>query len=267
MPPPRHRPPLPALEPASKFSSLDLARLMTRAYEGYPLPVQMDAGSLEALCRERDVDLARSLVLFHDARPAGLALVALRGRAGYLAVLGVVPEARGRGLARALLDAALASLASAGAASCVLEVLEKNAAARALYAAAGFRETRRLACYRTRALVARNLDVREVPLADVRARHRADAAWPNAFASAARLQARGYASDAGYAVARPTPRGLVVYDVGGRDPGAVVDGLAAVAPGEPATFLNVVDAAVEAALARRGWERFVDQLEMVRDLP
>lgn len=264
-----HAPPLPDVtyEPASKYASADLARLLTRAYVGYPMPVVMDAFALEAFCRERSVALERSLVAFREGAPVGLALVARRGRAGYLAEIGLVPEARGGGLGIPFLEAALASLADAGAESCVLEVLENNPPARALYDGAGFRESRVLPCFRTPGLVGRNLDVEEAPLASLRVRVRADAAWPNAFASAERAGARGYASHAGYAVARPTARGVHVFDVGGADAGAVVDGLAALHAGEPASFLNVPDAAVAEALRLRGWERFATQIEMRRPLP
>ena len=52
----------------------------------------------------------------------------------------VRPELRGRGLARALLAAGEAALAREGARTFLLEVRVSNAAARALYASAGWRE-------------------------------------------------------------------------------------------------------------------------------
>ncbi len=52
--------------------------------------------------------------------------------------LAVVPEARRRGVGGALLAGALAAAAARGAVAMFLEVSERNAAARALYAAAGF---------------------------------------------------------------------------------------------------------------------------------
>ncbi|MEL6765718.1 MAG: GNAT family N-acetyltransferase [Pseudomonadota bacterium] len=57
--------------------------------------------------------------------------------------LGVVPEARRRGLGTALLAASIAIAEGCGAASIFLEVAEDNDAARALYAAAGFEEVGR----------------------------------------------------------------------------------------------------------------------------
>ncbi len=61
--------------------------------------------------------------------------------------IGVLPAARGAGLGRALLDELLALASARGASAVFLEVRESNAAARALYAAAGFDEIGRIARY------------------------------------------------------------------------------------------------------------------------
>ncbi|MEG9226829.1 ribosomal protein S18-alanine N-acetyltransferase [Aeromicrobium sp. Sec7.5] len=55
----------------------------------------------------------------------------------------VEPSARGRGLGHALVDDVLRSAGAAGATRVLLEVAEPNTAARALYAATGFREIHR----------------------------------------------------------------------------------------------------------------------------
>jgi [ribosomal protein S18]-alanine N-acetyltransferase len=57
---------------------------------------------------------------------------------GEIANLAVVPAARRRGVARALLDAIIAEARESRIARLFLEVRESNAAARALYAAMGF---------------------------------------------------------------------------------------------------------------------------------
>ncbi len=60
------------------------------------------------------------------------------------------PEHRRRGLAAALLDAFHAEAVARGAATAFLEVAEDNAPARALYAAAGYREAGRRPRYYAR---------------------------------------------------------------------------------------------------------------------
>ncbi|MFH1059845.1 MAG: ribosomal protein S18-alanine N-acetyltransferase [Pseudomonadota bacterium] len=61
--------------------------------------------------------------------------------------LAVDPSARGRGVARALLGAALAEVKRRGATWASLEVRPSNAAARRLYAGQGFVQVGRRPCY------------------------------------------------------------------------------------------------------------------------
>jgi len=68
----------------------------------------------------------------------GMALLRVAADEAEILTLAVRPESRRRGAGRALLDAAMEAAAAAGAARMLLEVAEDNAAARALYAAAGF---------------------------------------------------------------------------------------------------------------------------------
>lgn len=62
---------------------------------------------------------------------------------GEILNLAVAPDGRRRGLGRALVEEVLAELSERGARNIYLEVRESNAAARALYAAHGFREVGR----------------------------------------------------------------------------------------------------------------------------
>lgn len=81
--------------------------------------------------------------------PAGFALCLPAGEACDLAAIGVLAERRRTGIARCLLARCAESARSAGARRLMLEVAEDNAAARAFYASAGFREAgRRRGYYR-----------------------------------------------------------------------------------------------------------------------
>ena len=62
---------------------------------------------------------------------------------GEIGNVAVAPEARGHGVGRLLVDAALAEAAHRGAATVYLEVRESNAVARRLYAGLGFAEVGR----------------------------------------------------------------------------------------------------------------------------
>jgi ribosomal protein S18 acetylase RimI-like enzyme len=66
----------------------------------------------------------------------------------YLSQLGVVPTARRQGLAKAVMDAAIASIARTGVPKAALDVDSDNAdGAGALYTALGFDTVRRSAMY------------------------------------------------------------------------------------------------------------------------
>ncbi|HKG91509.1 MAG TPA: GNAT family N-acetyltransferase [Gemmatimonadaceae bacterium] len=71
----------------------------------------------------------------------GYDYMSLRGPAGVLHDVIVDPEYRGRGVARLLLDAALAHLKSRGAPRVVLTTAERNEEAQRLFESAGFRRT------------------------------------------------------------------------------------------------------------------------------
>ncbi|MHB8469453.1 MAG: GNAT family N-acetyltransferase [Gaiellaceae bacterium] len=86
--------------------------------------------------------LAGGLVLVaeQEGSAAGLAVATLRGpRLGFLDVLYVRPAARRGGIAAELVRALAQALRAGGAEMIELEVLESNAAARAVYARWGFR--------------------------------------------------------------------------------------------------------------------------------
>ena len=74
------------------------------------------------------------------AHAGGMALARAVGEQAEILTLAVIPAARRRGIARALLQAAAREASRLGARTMFLEVSSANATARALYAAAGFTE-------------------------------------------------------------------------------------------------------------------------------
>ena len=122
------------LEPASSFDSAFLADLFTRGYEGYFVPVHMDAASFETVVDRWDIDLARSRVALDGDDAVGLANLAVRGKHAWIGGIGVIPPSRRRGVGRALMESVLAE----AAAHVTLEVIERNDPARLLYEDLGF---------------------------------------------------------------------------------------------------------------------------------
>lgn len=102
--------------------------------------------ALHACCFTRPRPWSAAAFATVLADPAGVALIRPDGFAigrvtldeAELLTIAVAPGARRHGLGRSLLDGWLAAVRARGAAQVFLEVAEDNAAARALYAAAGF---------------------------------------------------------------------------------------------------------------------------------
>ena len=84
---------------------------------------------------------SRGVFLIADAEGRGFALGRVAGPEAELLTLVVAPEARRRGIARDLLARFAATARAGGATAGFLEVAAGNAPARALYGAAGWRES------------------------------------------------------------------------------------------------------------------------------
>ena len=110
-----------------------------RTEQGYAAYVgtQLEQPSTIILVAER----AGEVVGYAFAALEGHDYMSLRGPAGVLHDLVVAGEERGRGVGRALLEAAVAVLEQRGAPRVVLSTAERNEAAQRLFAHAGFRRT------------------------------------------------------------------------------------------------------------------------------
>jgi ribosomal-protein-alanine N-acetyltransferase len=110
-----------------------LARLHAAAFPAEPWNEAAFAGLLA-------MRGAFALVAAQDGTPAGLVLARVAADEAEIVTLGVVPQARRRGIGRQLAAAAAAGAAERGAARLFLEVAAANDAARRLYDTLGFQE-------------------------------------------------------------------------------------------------------------------------------
>lgn len=129
---------------AGRLSLEQLSDLFNAGFQAYLAPVTQSPEAMGARIRTEQIDLHWSRVALLDDRPAGLCLLAVRGRRVRVAAMGVTLDHRGRGVGRALLEAALDVSSAAGARLLLLEVIAQNRAALALYQSGGFTATRRL---------------------------------------------------------------------------------------------------------------------------
>jgi GNAT superfamily N-acetyltransferase len=130
--------------PASSVSLEEYAEAFTAGFRGYSVPLTLDAPRLSRKIRLEQCDLQHSLIAYEGGERAGVAVLAIRGSAGWCGGFGVVPERRGRGVGRLLMEELLKSARAAGVRRLTLEVLADNTAARRLYEGAGMRVVRNL---------------------------------------------------------------------------------------------------------------------------
>ena len=130
---------------AAEASGRVLWRAFVEGFEGYPQPTDLDELEFAAMVAAEGVDLRASLVAVDETgRPAGVALLMVRGAECWCGGLGVVPRLRGRGLGRRLMKELVANARARGLRRMRLEVLTDNAPARSLYDRLGFTPLRRL---------------------------------------------------------------------------------------------------------------------------
>jgi ribosomal protein S18 acetylase RimI-like enzyme len=132
------------LVPAAEFSDAELAAIFTAGYEGYFMPITIDADSFRFLARSFDYDLDASRVVRDGKESVGLVMVARRRENGWIGGVAVVPELRGRGLGRRLMETAADEARGRGVEQLWLEVLVQNGPAIGLYEQLGYGRVREL---------------------------------------------------------------------------------------------------------------------------
>jgi ribosomal protein S18 acetylase RimI-like enzyme len=129
---------------AATVSLEAFAAAFTAGFEGYAVPISVDAVWLARRVRYEHHDLQNSLIAFEGDEAVGVAMLAARGERGWVCGFGVVPRWRGRGLSRRLMSELVTRARASGLRRLSLEVLKGNTAALRLYERAGMRVTRDL---------------------------------------------------------------------------------------------------------------------------
>lgn len=240
--------------PASTFDLEQLAAVFNAGYEGYFVPLHVDAAALGSMLGLWDIDLARSRVALHDEELIGIVNLGVRGDEGWIGGLGVVPAERRSGVGLALMEAVLADAPR----RVTLEVLEQNEPAIRLYEQLGFVRTRVLEIWsltaelpaaEARSTEARSLGQQGLPW------QRADESLPE---GCERVEVDGAA-----ALIRVNGPRVGVAQLEARDEDAAAELLrAARARGESVHFMNVPEAdPASQALRRLGGSLDLRQFE------
>ncbi len=81
---------------AAQMSLEEIAATVTRGFEGYFVPIRVDATALLNAVRVDSVDLEASIVTLRGGKAVGVALVARRGWTSRLAAMSIEPQSRGQ---------------------------------------------------------------------------------------------------------------------------------------------------------------------------
>ncbi|HVF98716.1 MAG TPA: GNAT family N-acetyltransferase [Chloroflexia bacterium] len=141
-----------AVGDTGSLSLEQISKALNAGFSGYFVPVNFTADSLAAFCRQYGIDLSQSLVVVprsgEERGPAGVTLLGLREDRGWCGGFGIVPEYRGTGASRLLLDALVERCRELELSSLQLEVLTQNERAIKLYERRGFHRRRELVVLR-----------------------------------------------------------------------------------------------------------------------
>jgi ribosomal protein S18 acetylase RimI-like enzyme len=137
-----------ALVAADQVDLDTLTLAFNSGFTNYFVPLTQTSESLATLIETNDVSLADSVVAREPSgAPAGIGLLAVRGRRGWVAGMGVAPAWRRRAQGEAIMRELIARCRSRGVRVLQLEVLEQNEPARRLYQRLHFIERRHLLIY------------------------------------------------------------------------------------------------------------------------
>ena len=244
------------------------------AFSDYAVSFSMSAPQLREICARRGVVFDLSVGAFDGDRLVGFTLNGFDGQTAYDSGTGVVPSHRRKGLARAMMERIIPPLRDAGARRYLLEVIEPNTRAVALYESVGFATTRPLTCWKYERSGAGNAEIRPIELDQVENFRDVEPSWQNSDAAIRRardprLILGAFDGDllAGYAVVFPRTHDLAQLAVRHthrrRGIGSALLARAAAEAEGTLRILNVDarDDGIDAFLRRRA-EQFVRQREM-----
>lgn len=253
---------------SESFESIHAA--FVESFSDYVVKLAPTAEQLREMLTRRGWVPALSVGAYDGERLVAFTLNGLDEERGYDSGTGVVPSHRRHGLARQTMEWSKERLRAAGAKEYVLEVLEANTKAEALYSSCGFGVRRKLQCWKYESGT-----LAEAGPASIREEWRdVEPAWQNTTASIRRAGEphRIIGDDHSYAVVFLGNGDLaqLAVDPGHRRHGVgenLLDAAHTLAR-MPLRIMNVDarDEGIAAFLAACGAERWVAQLEMVATL-
>lgn len=263
----------------------DIHTAFVDAFSEYEVPIEMPIARLQTMLTMHDYRPDLSTACMVDGRIVGFVLVGGRVIDGQLqaydCATGVIRAFQKQKIGSQLLPLALDRVRVAGAKRFVLEVLEHNTAAQALYTKHGFATTRTLRCYQTTLdnLTPTDVEVPHQPAVlaavDAVAYNSFVPTWQNSLAS------YRHAPDAYHVVALQHTDAVAAYGIIHRQSGSIlqmgvhpshrqaelfaslVEQLAHAVGTRQLRTVNIeADSWLDRQFVAHGWHNFVNQYEM-----
>ncbi|MBV8517399.1 MAG: GNAT family N-acetyltransferase [Acidobacteria bacterium] len=253
---------------ASDFDALHAA--FVEAFSDYVVKLAPTREQLAEMLARRGWIPEASVAAFDGERMVAFTVNAIDGDSGYDSGTGVVPSHRRRGLARRLMDESCELLRARGCTRYVLEVIDANASAYALYRACGFTLVRGLQCWTFASDVSADAP-RIASCARLDEERDIAPSWQNSDASLARTRDPRVilGDDDACAIVFPSngdlPRLVVRRDARRRGRGTQLLRAAHASAGKPLRIMNVDerDRGIATFLEAAGARPLIRQLELV----
>jgi len=161
-----------------------LAAAFNDAFSDYAVPMKMTGEQLAQMQTRRGYVAEASLGAYDGDRLVGFVLTGIDGDRAYNSGTGVSVSHRREGVARQLMEGVIDRLRDRGMTSYVLEVIETNERAAALYRGVGLTERRRFQCWTytaTGRVTAKELA--NADLAEIASHADVEPAWQNSLPS------------------------------------------------------------------------------------
>ncbi|MBZ0281906.1 MAG: GNAT family N-acetyltransferase [Anaerolineae bacterium] len=132
------------MQPINLFSDEQLADAFNAGYQGYVMPVHVDAAFIRNHIHQHDINVNASCLAMSGETVAGIGLLGLREGRTWVGGIGVDTAFRRQGLGKQIMGHLIDEARVHGAAQVWLEVIETNTPAHNLYLSLGFRDVRQL---------------------------------------------------------------------------------------------------------------------------
>lgn len=133
-----------SIAPISPDQFDTLLQAFNRGYEGYIVPLHLDADQLRGHIEGGSIDLSASRMAYNEGEAVGIALLGIRGKRAWVGGVGVSLAWRGQGIGRQLMNAVIDAARQHNLDVVQLEVIQSNTSAHNLYLSLGFEDIRRL---------------------------------------------------------------------------------------------------------------------------